>query len=198
MLNQEEGLNQQLKLPVMHVDDQSKQAMQMGGWQKPIIVLLLLFLLVQNSSNVVNAQGIILKQNELKIVLSDEVQQALDSGVSLNFVAAAAKNETLFLLSWSKPYSREVFKIQKHALSNQYLVQSLKQNKPRSFSSLRMSLEHIKQLSGVFFRQISEHSAIEGFEPMFRVYLDKFSLPTPMRINAFWSSDWDLDSGWQE
>ena len=168
------------------------------NWRKSVNILLLLNMIAWTTANTVNAQGITLMDNKLQISLSDEVQEALNSGVNLTFIAVAAKKEQLFFLSWTNPHSQQTFKIHKHALSNHYLVHSSKLSKPRNFSTLRMSLEYVTQLNNAFFKQVTEQSAISGFKPTFRVYLDKFSLPVPMRINAFWSGGWDLDSDWQE
>ena len=167
-------------------------------WRHLVFIGLFLSLAACTQNNEISSQGIELTNNKVSITLSDEVQKALDSGVNLSFVAATAKQNKLLFIGWAKPHKQQVFKIHRHALSNHYLVHHSNQSVPRSFSSLRMSLEHVTQLSDAFFRQITEQASITGFEPKFRVYLDKYMLPTPMRINAFWSSDWDLDSGWQE
>jgi len=148
-------------------------------WRHLVFIGVFLSLAACTQNNEVGSQGIELTNNKV-------------------FVAATAKQNKLLFIGWAKPHKQQVFKIHRHALSNHYLVHHSNQSVPRSFSSLRMSLEHVTQLSDAFFRQITEQASITGFEPKFRVYLDKYILPTPMRINAFWSSDWDLDSGWQE
>lgn len=143
------------------------------------------------------AQGIEVEQTHVKISLSEEVQNALESGVNLTFVASAAKRDTFLFFNWRTPYNKQIFKIHRHTLSRHYIVHNSKQNTQQSFSSLRMSLEHISQRSSAFFTQVNEESIVGNFEACFKVHMDKFSLPTPMRINAFWSHEWDLDSGWQ-
>jgi len=150
------------------------------------------------STSAAAEQGIELYESKLTLVLSDDVQEALNSGVRLKFIAASGHRKKLLFLSWTKKDQQQTFEIHHHALSNNYLVSNQDQTTLRSFSSLRMSLDYIKQLSETFFAQVDDQSVVATFEPAYRLYLDKFSLPTPMRIYAFWSLDWDLDSGWQE
>ena len=163
-----------------------------------ILAIFTFFQLTASSALAAPEEGIELYESELSIILSEEVQEALNSGVRLKFIVASGHRKKLLFFGWTKNDQQQTFEIHHHALSNHYLVRNQDQTMLRSFSSLRMSLDYIKQLCKAFFAQVDDQSVVATFKPAYRVYLDKFSLPTPMRINAFWSSSWDLDSGWQE
>lgn len=141
-------------------------------------------------------QKVIQTQSEstakLNLSLSEDVQEAINHGVSLTFVCEFAKHQTWFFLNWQDIQKEHRFVLTHHALSNRYMVQRISQQKPSLFRSLGGAMDFItaQSLSLLDRYSDSQHSY------SLRVSLSKYELPGPMRLNAFISSDWNLDTGW--
>jgi len=142
-------------------------------------------------------QGIKLNGYSANIILSEDVQNALDNGVTLSFVASTAERKRWLLFSWASVIQTHKFELSRHALSNNYLLRSPTRPTPKSFAATRMALEQLSRETQLFFSQSVEASDADSIEWTHRLQLDIYSLPTPMRLDAFLSGAWNLDSGWQ-
>ncbi len=158
----------------------------------PLVLLAFAFL----TSSVTQAKGIVLSELEVDIVLSEEVQSALDNGVTLNFTASSAQKRQVLFITWAGNKKAQQFALSRHALSNHYLLHTPFRSAPKSFSSLRRALDQLERDSLALFRQTAASQTARPITWIHRLNLDIYALPSPMRLQAFWSQDWELDSGW--
>ncbi len=126
------------------------------------------------------------------IELSDETRNAIDSGISLTFVGEYAIRDQYLFIHWSTVKRRHTFRISRHALSDRYLVHIDDELKPTIFRSSLQGMIYIRKTIQRQFRRY----ASEEPELQLRLSLNKVELPAPMRLTAFLSNKWDLDSGW--
>jgi hypothetical protein len=88
------------------------------------------------------------------------------------------------------------YEIQYHALANQYLLRNLNSGSQFVYSSLDETLATLGRLQRV--PVIDAHLLKPDAHYMVRVRsrLDLESLPVPLRLKAYISSEWWLSSGW--
>lgn len=143
-----------------------------------------------------HAQQLVQSQGEpteqLNLSLSEDVQEAINHGVSLTFIAEFAQHQKWLFLTWQDVQKEHRFVVTHHALSNRYMVQRNTQSKPYLFRSLGGAMDFITMQSLSLLDRYSDTQHSYSL----RVSLSKYELPGPMRLNAFISSDWNLDTGW--
>ncbi|MFQ3243775.1 MAG: hypothetical protein ACI9SP_000400 [Arenicella sp.] len=165
-----------------------------------LVVLLMLSAILIHSIGVAKAQSIRYDSRGLKIELSDDVQAAIDSGVTLTFENQYAHAKHFIFFNWHTEFAVHEFEVTRHTLSNRYLVYESNKVGPRIFSSTRETMTYISRASlSSFSNYIAKHQAHQHHLPSehkMRLRLSKTKLPGPMRLTAFIASDWDLDSGW--
>lgn len=150
------------------------------------------------AGNVAHAQQNAFKQtqdkpnSELQLNLSDEVIDAVNRGVSLTFVSEYAQRQSWFFLSWQSVAKEHRFVVIHHALSNRYLVRRDAIERPAIFRSLGGAMDFITTRSVAMLDSYSDSKHPYNL----RISLSKYKLPAPMRLIAFTSRDWDLDTGW--
>lgn len=128
----------------------------------------------------------------LELTLSERARAALDSGVSLEILSRLASYKTVLFFGIRSASKQSRFVLQRHALSNRYLVKTGENITPKLFSSANEAMEYIANISMIqldSFRYQHSKTAI-------RVNLNKFDLPSPMRLDAFISQGWKNDTGW--
>ncbi len=128
----------------------------------------------------------------IKIKLSDEIHQAINSGVGLSFTCQVAMRESFWLFAISRKQKDHHFSLTRHALSNRYLVKQDKLDTPHIFRTISEATNYITFQSETLLEFYSD----EQNPFSIRVFLNKFNLPGPMRLNAFISESWNLDTGW--
>ena len=144
------------------------------------------------------AFGISYDENGIVIRLTQEVEDAIDGGISLTFECEFAQVERFLFLRWPEQIKLHRFVVTRHALSNRYLVHQNGYWAPRIFSSKSESLNFIaNQSMDLFLKYHTEDESLgEGSHEM-RLRLSKTELPAPLRLSAFITKEWDLDSGWK-
>lgn len=128
----------------------------------------------------------------ISLDLSSEVQDAVQNGVTIIFRCQYAERKTFWFLSRSANTKEHYFSLKRHALSNQYLVKRKDLDALNMFRSLDEATRYIAAQSVLlleFYHNTDTHYSM-------RLSLNKFDLPAPMRLNAFLSSAWNVDTGW--
>ncbi len=136
---------------------------------------------------------------DLRLRLSDAVIEAVDSGVSVVFelqieVVSPRSwwwDETVYALS-------QRYRLKFHALTRQYVVTNLNSGVQQTYPTRTAA---IIALSTVTDLPILDRSALKvGYVYLgrMRVRLAVENLPSPLRIWAYLSSDWDLVSDWYQ
>ncbi|MEM7358111.1 MAG: DUF4390 domain-containing protein [Pseudomonadota bacterium] len=132
--------------------------------------------------------------DSVDLTLSEEVQSAINNGVAISIDGAFAVRRSWWFIHTSSKEKDHRFAIQRHALSNRYIVKRDDLDTPHIFLSITEATNYIAAQSVMLLEFY--HDADNPYS--MRLSLNKFDLPGPMRLNAFLSSDWDLDTGWLE
>jgi hypothetical protein len=143
-----------------------------------------------------SAQNISYDNNGLTIELSENVQAAIDSGVSLTFEGEFAHNDSAFFFQWHDDVVQHSFVVTRHTLSNRYLVQERNKVEPRIFRSTSDAMAFISEAVLARFAKYHSQRFHSDADHQMRLRLSKTKLPGPMRLTAFITNDWNLDSGW--
>jgi hypothetical protein len=135
----------------------------------------------------------------LDIRLSEGAREALDNGVPLVLdlqVQALEKQPWLWeAVVAEQKRSRQ---LQYHALSRTYLVKNLSTGFQRSFRYLDEALQDAGVLEDVAVLDFDAIKQGRQYTVRLRGRLDIESLPTPVRLLAYVSSSWDMDSEWHQ
>lgn len=131
-------------------------------------------------------------KQSINIKLSDEIHHAINSGVALSFTCQLAIRESFWLFSINRKQKDHNFLLTRHALSNRYLVKQDKLDTPHIFRTISEATNYIAFQS----ETLLEFYSNDQNRFSIRVLLNKFDLPGPMRLNAFISESWNLDTGW--
>ena len=131
--------------------------------------------------------------------LSEETLEALDSGVDLRimFLIELMKSRNWI---WDSPMKhwKMLFTLHFHQLSGQYILAIPQSDNIQAFNSIEQALDDLS--SRLSFNLGYEQSLEQQKELYLRakIKLDTEYLPAPLKLLSLISSDWKLDSGWQE
>lgn len=133
---------------------------------------------------------------QVAIRLSSGAREALENGVPLTFELQAQlvrKHKWL----WDSIVVEHVLRrqLEYHALSRSYLVKDLGTGRQGNFSRLDDAL----QAAGTIEKLTLTGKPLDTrrhYEVRLRGSLDIESLPTPVRLLAYVSSDWDMNGDW--
>jgi len=127
---------------------------------------------------------------------SDEALEAMENGVA---ITVAVETEVLRLSRlWDRPVGRVQarYRIQVHSLSHQFLVKNLSTGETTTYRNL---LEMTAALGAIDdFPLLDDHilDDQERYRVRLRAYLEIESLPTPLRLLAYFKPSWRLASDW--
>lgn len=88
------------------------------------------------------------------------------------------------------------FRLEYHALSRQYLVHNLNSGERRNFSTRPAALRFMGQIHEFPMLDRSLLAPDQRYEGALRARLALDTLPTPLRLFAYLSEDWQLASEW--
>lgn len=172
----------------MHISRsyQHRPTLSIGAW----LVVCLSFGMAQ----VAHAQSTKYSADGLTISLSSEVERAVDNGVPLTFISEYAVVTQILFLKIPRQIQSHQFVVTHHTLSNRYLVSDGSDLPPSIFSSLTDTMNYVANSAMGLFNHY--HSADTPYRMRFR--LSKVDLPGPMRLSAFITADWDINTGWKK
>ncbi len=132
-----------------------------------------------------------------KIVMSDAQEQMLFNGIPLTFVYEV-QIEKPGLLWASKRYMQEIhYQLYYHGLSKQFVVRNLEQGKQHSYPTLSLAILSISTPTDIeFYIEDVTGISLQDYVGRAKLWLDIEALPTPLRIPAYLSSHWWLNSQW--
>ena len=128
-----------------------------------------------------------------------KVQAALDSGVPLVVdVEMEVVRERLF--PWPETVAERDWRyvIQYHALSQRYIVRNLSTDTQQSFRRMEDVLDTLGNIYDVPIIEAARLKDGETYDARMRVAFDVESLPTPIRLWAYFHADWKLTGGWYQ
>ncbi|HUT41644.1 MAG TPA: DUF4390 domain-containing protein [Gammaproteobacteria bacterium] len=143
---------------------------------------------VSNNSRLLDAQ--------FSIRLSSGAREALENGVPLTFELQAQlvrKHDWL----WDSVVVEhvEVRRLEYHALSRSFLVKDMKTGRQGNYSRLVDALQAVGTIEKLVLTSKPLNNR-RRYEVRLRGNLDIESLPTPVRLLAYVSSDWDMNGEW--
>jgi len=132
----------------------------------------------------------------IDFAFSGEALEAMENGVAITV------SVRMQVLELSRVWDREVaavtarYRIQAHALSRQYLVKNLSTGEVstyRDFDDMRQAIGRFED-----FPLLDDHVLDPGerYRVRLRATLDIESLPTPLRLQAYFKPSWRLSSDW--
>ncbi len=124
--------------------------------------------------------------------LTTEAKEALDNGVKLEFKCRYVTRVPVLFFSYRSTRYEHKFEIQRHALSRRYVVTKDDLDTPRIFRSASQAMNYIATQAELLLEAYQQQPKVWQM----RISLNQYSLPGPMRLNAFLSEHWDIDSGW--
>lgn len=124
--------------------------------------------------------------------LSPSIKEAVDNGIIITFECKLKTNKSIGFIAWPSQVQHHTFVLKQHLLSNRYLVHIDYIETPKIFPTIGEATDFITESSVNFFTQYS----IAKKDTQMRLFLNKFKLPGPIRLNAFIADHWDIDTGW--
>ena len=165
-----------------------------NNYKKRLWRLWLVGLLASMASPIIVAQTAVQKPDlePFSFELSNEAQEAVKNGVTLSFDCQLAIRQSYWLFTTETQRKRHVFMLVRQALSNRYIVKQDKLDTPHLFRTISQATSYIAEHALNLFEFYNSDEQPYSM----RLSLNKYKLPGPMRLNAFISDDWELDTGW--
>lgn len=128
---------------------------------------------------------------QLNLQFSSELTAAIDSGVPIYIVIEYSKPRKGIFRKKFATEEKFQHRIERHAISNRYLLTDLASNKLISFEYIGAALSYLGQSYKISLLEDKENDHIA-----IRCYVDLDQLPSPLRLKRLFSSSWQHDSGW--
>ncbi|CAK0778235.1 DUF4390 domain-containing protein [Gammaproteobacteria bacterium] len=150
------------------------------------------------SASAILVSGVYQLQARLELNLSDEVLQALESGVPITLILDMTVERKRRYIPWNESVAslEQRYRLEFHSLSEQYRVTNLNADVRETYHNLEHALRAIGELEDFPMLDRRLLSSREHYEVGLRVRLDIESLPSPLRVVAYVSPGWRLVSPW--
>ncbi len=134
---------------------------------------------------------------DIQFRFSKEVLKALEHGVALQLDIEMQIKQTRKWL-WDKSIRKKILsqRLEYHPLNEQYLVTNLNTGSKRHFQNFHHALKFLGSINDYPFLELSVLEQGKMYTALLRANLNTESLPTPLRLSAYVSSDWQLSSPW--
>lgn len=136
---------------------------------------------------------------QLEVEFNDAVKEAIESGVPLTVKLEIFVMRPRELL-WDEEIAslRQRYKLKFHALTEQYIVNVSNSGAINAYPSLYSAMASIREITGLPIIDAKLLESHKHYLIRMRGRLELSSLPPPLRLNAYLSSQWWLSSGWIE
>ncbi len=147
------------------------------------------------TSDVINDIYIINADIDYK--LGKKTTEALENGIPLIFYIEIEFQQSRKLI-WNKEIVRHnhYMQLEHHQLSDKYVLTNMATSDQFSFNSLNDALVKLGKISKLAITETKNITTEKVLVGRIRTGLDIESLPPPMRIQAWLSSEWRTSSGW--
>lgn len=135
---------------------------------------------------------------EATIKMSQEQVEILQNGISLTFGYTFVVEEKVGL-AWLEGNNEQKiynYTVSYNALTQQYVVHAHRTKKYENFPTLSLALAYIAEPKNMVI-EIVNRQPNRIYRGGVRLKLDINELPTPLRIPAYLSREWNLDTGWK-
>lgn len=135
---------------------------------------------------------------EAIIKMTPEQVESLENGIPLTFGYSFIIEEKSGLMWRETEKEHKVYNytISYNALTEQYVVNAHKTKKYENFPTLSLALAYIAEPKNLSL-EIMNRKKGYIYRGGVRLRLDINELPTPLRIPAYLSREWNLDTGWK-
>ena len=136
---------------------------------------------------------------DIRFHFSKEALKALEHGIALQIdIEVQAKQTRKWL--WDKNIRKKILRqrLEHQPLSDQYLVTDLNTGIKHNFDSFHHALEFMGSINDYPFLEIASLKQGKAYTALLRASLNTESLPAPLRLSAYVSSDWRLSSPWYQ
>lgn len=131
--------------------------------------------------------------------LSDEVREALESGVSLTIeLQIEVTRQRRFLPDSNVASLNQRYQLMYLALSDRYVVHNLNSGEQASFATLFAALNHLGRVMDLPVIDAALVSSDGPYNVRVRAVLDTRSFPGPLRLLIFWGDGWRIESDWYQ
>ncbi len=138
--------------------------------------------------------GELLVTPEFKVELSDEIEEAINSGIVITFVVQVKlMDEVSWWLDSEISSKIQTFKLRYFSLSRQYELNNISQKSIQTFVTLDLLLNHLSTKTQFNFTKSNAADYLET-----RIFLDKQALPSTMQLPIVFDPDWNINSDWQK
>ena len=176
-----------------------------------IIVVTALYLCVtcnviaKDNSIEINYFNIATLENELRLdaeinyQINEKVKEALDNGISMLFqVEVQIKLLRKWIMDKTVSSVTQTHSLRYHALSKQYIWENLDTGSSDTFPDLNSALIHQGRITAMYVAETTNFKQDGNYVVQIRSKLLSNQLPLPLRIKSYFSSNWQMNSGWHE
>lgn len=153
------------------------------------------FLQLDSAGSAIDTEHIIVRSG-FDLNLSPDAEQALHQGIPLSLAVDARIARNYGLWAWLIDEQQAIWRLTYLPLSRQYAL-----HRPSGERSLYSRLRHLRAaLREPHLFQLSRPAEVktpQRYQVQLRAYIDIQALPSPLRLPALFSSQWQLHSGWQ-
>ena len=129
--------------------------------------------------------------------LSTEAREALEAGVALTLQTEVEfLRVRRFWIDDQEAALRQGYELQYRALSERYVVVNLNSGEQSSFATLFSALNFLGRVTELPLIDAALLDADATYDIRIRAVLSTADIPGPLRLLAFWRSDWSLESEW--
>jgi len=152
---------------------------------------------ISANSDVINNIGGV--SAELDFVFSEDAMEALRSGIALFIdVDFRIKRQRGFIWDTKVVYLSRRYRIERHALTDRYVITDIATDKRRIHNSLDEAIADLEKIREVPLTNETNFDPASDYRIGVRARLDLESLPGPIRPMAYISPSWRMSSGWYQ
>ena len=148
------------------------------------------------SARVTLQDGVYFLDGRAEYRLPSAAREALDSGLPL-IIALDIEfiRKRRFWPDSTEAELQQTYELRYHALSQRYIVGNLNSGDRLTFATLFSALNFLGRLADL---PLIDAALLEpgDYEVRIKASLDTGDFPGPLRLIAFWRSDWELESEW--
>ncbi len=135
----------------------------------------------------------------LQLLLSDESNEALTSGVPIRIALELEVIRSRRFLPDATDVKLDLqYELEYRPLSQRYLVRSINDGEQESFATLYSALNNLGRLQNVPVVAASELQDDGRYRVRLRALLSTRDYPAPLRMLFFWRDQWQLRSDWYQ
>lgn len=129
--------------------------------------------------------------SQIDLRLSSEVTEAINNGVPIYILVQHGFPKNSFFKTTVRQKQQHKFRLERHALSDKYILSALDDNQLQNFDSISSALTYLGQSFKMVLNTTTKQDKVA-----IRAYVDLKQLPSALRLRHFFSNDWRHDSGW--